>query len=168
LTLINRPWDPKNLLFLNGLFQLLWYPILIISAEVMGFFKTVAGYGLLPLLISQLLLPTAAYPSPSSLTNEDENVVQKRADAGDFYLRVMPLGASITAGDPEVPGDKEKNGYRKNLRDQLRFMGWEVNMVGNFNRGSMADNVSISEFPKTVALKETSNTPYFRLPTVSV
>ena len=24
--------------------------------------------------------------------------------AGDFYLRIMPLGASITKGDPSAPG----------------------------------------------------------------
>ncbi|KAK1676195.1 hypothetical protein BDP55DRAFT_728045 [Colletotrichum godetiae] len=52
----------------------------------------------------------------------------------------MAIGASITAGDPEYPGDTEENGYREALRDQLRFEGWKANMVGNLNRDSMSDN----------------------------
>ncbi|KFX87900.1 hypothetical protein V490_07963 [Pseudogymnoascus sp. VKM F-3557] len=52
----------------------------------------------------------------------------------------MPLGASITAGEHEPSDDLDKNGYRKYLRDKLRFEGWKVNMVGNFNRGNMNDN----------------------------
>ncbi|KAI1149546.1 hypothetical protein F4825DRAFT_49431 [Nemania diffusa] len=56
--------------------------------------------------------------------------------AQDFYLRVMPLGASITEGVESSDG----NGYRKWLRQQLRFHGWKVNMVGSKNDGTMADN----------------------------
>jgi hypothetical protein len=39
--------------------------------------------------------------------------------ARDFYLRVMPLGASITQGQ----GSSDQNGYRKSLRSQLRWKG---------------------------------------------
>ncbi|KAF4944222.1 hypothetical protein FSARC_14725 [Fusarium sarcochroum] len=59
--------------------------------------------------------------------------------AEDFYLRIMPLGASITRGEP-APEDTHKNGYRKPLRDQLRSEGWKVNMVGSYSYGEMADN----------------------------
>ena len=63
--------------------------------------------------------------------------------AEDFYLRLMPLGASITRGDPADPEDPDQNGYRKFLRDRLRFDGWEVNMVGSVsNWGNMNDRVS--------------------------
>jgi lysophospholipase L1-like esterase len=55
----------------------------------------------------------------------------------------MPLGASITRGDPADPDDPDKNGYRKFLRDRLRFDGWEVNMVGSVSSwGNMNDRVS--------------------------
>ena len=60
----------------------------------------------------------------------------RRAD--DFYLRIMPLGASITYGLVSSDG----NGYRKALRDQLRFDGWKVNMVGSLFGGTMNDSVS--------------------------
>lgn len=61
-----------------------------------------------------------------------------RRAAKDFYLRVMPLGASITQGYKSSDG----NGYRKWLRSQLRFHGWKVNMVGSERDGTMADSVS--------------------------
>ncbi|KAF1993338.1 carbohydrate esterase family 3 protein, partial [Amniculicola lignicola CBS 123094] len=51
-------------------------------------------------------------------------------------LRIMPLGASITQGAASVP----LNGYRKGLRDQLRFLGYEVNMVGSGSDGAFNDN----------------------------
>jgi len=57
--------------------------------------------------------------------------------AKDFYLRILPLGASITQGYKS----SDKNGYRKLLRQQLRWKGWKVNMVGTKNDGDMADNV---------------------------
>ncbi|KAF4445873.1 hypothetical protein F53441_10435 [Fusarium austroafricanum] len=50
----------------------------------------------------------------------------------------MPLGASIVAG--EYSQDSNKNGFRKFTRDKLRERGWKVNMVGNRNSGTMADN----------------------------
>ncbi|KAG4424355.1 hypothetical protein IFR04_002596, partial [Cadophora malorum] len=59
----------------------------------------------------------------------------KARDAKDFYLRIMPLGASITEGVASSNG----NGYRKWLRQQLRWKGWKVNMVGSKANGNMAD-----------------------------
>ncbi|CAD0113390.1 unnamed protein product [Aureobasidium uvarum] len=47
----------------------------------------------------------------------------------------MPLGASITEGVRSSDG----NGYRRAIRDQLRFKGWKVNMVGSKQNGKMAD-----------------------------
>ncbi|KAL6229273.1 SGNH hydrolase-type esterase domain-containing protein [Aspergillus navahoensis] len=51
-------------------------------------------------------------------------------------LRILPLGASITWGLRSTDG----NGYRKALRDQLRYKGFEVNMVGSRANGTMVDN----------------------------
>ena len=81
------------------------------------------------------------------------NNLQRRADPLDFYLRIMPLGASITKGDP-VPEGTHGNGYRKAIRDQLRFEGYEVNMVGSQPHGEMADSVLLprQDFAKTVLL----------------
>ncbi|TGJ79062.1 hypothetical protein E0Z10_g9703 [Xylaria hypoxylon] len=71
----------------------------------------------------------------SFITSRDDDTVSI-SEAQDFYLRVMPLSASITEGMYSSDG----NGYRKWLRDQLRYMGWKVNMVGSKNDGTMADN----------------------------
>ncbi|KAF5982347.1 acetylxylan esterase [Fusarium bulbicola] len=76
--------------------------------------------------------------------NEFDNLTVKvdqtsgldRRAAKDFYLRVMPLGASITQGYKSSDG----NGYRKWLRTQLPFRGWKVNMVGSERDGTMADS----------------------------
>lgn len=59
--------------------------------------------------------------------------------AADFFIRAMPLGASITQGVASTDG----NGYRKYFRDQLRFNGWKVNMVGSKQDGTMNDRVRI-------------------------
>jgi hypothetical protein len=55
-----------------------------------------------------------------------------------FMLRILPLGASITQGYKS----KDENGYRKWLRQQLRYAGWEVDMIGSKKTGTMHDNVS--------------------------
>jgi hypothetical protein len=73
---------------------------------------------LLPSLTTALVLPPRAVP--------------------DFYLRIMPLGASITEGVKSSDG----NGYRKPLREMLTGKGWKVNMVGSKKVGTMQDNVS--------------------------
>ncbi|GAM34923.1 hypothetical protein TCE0_015r02825 [Talaromyces pinophilus] len=57
-------------------------------------------------------------------------------DAEYFTLRVMPLGASITQGYLS----SDNNGYRKVLREQLRYSGWPVNTVGSLADGTMLDN----------------------------
>ncbi|KAJ4389643.1 hypothetical protein N0V93_007115 [Gnomoniopsis smithogilvyi] len=67
----------------------------------------------------------------SNSTVNIENRAQISSDslkerAGSFYLRILPLGGSITVGW----GSSTGNGYRKPLRDQLRKDGWKVNMVG--------------------------------------
>ncbi|KAF5009941.1 hypothetical protein FDECE_3883 [Fusarium decemcellulare] len=60
-------------------------------------------------------------------------VLEKRAQPD---LRVMALGASIVFG----VGSSDGNGFRKLLRDQLRFSGYKVDMVGTKNGGTMKDN----------------------------
>ncbi|MBE3045471.1 hypothetical protein IMZ48_23575 [Candidatus Bathyarchaeota archaeon] len=92
-----------------------------------------------------LIQPCLAFPFSSDLavaetTSNHDDGLFKRADKPGVYLRIMPLGASITAGD--FSDNISKTGYRKLLRDKLRWEGWEVNMVGNFNSGKMNDNVS--------------------------
>ncbi len=76
--------------------------------------------------------------SPGANTNPNDiafaNLTRR---AGNFYLRVMPLGASITEGVASADG----NGYRKWIRDALRFNGWQVNMVGSKQNGKMKDKV---------------------------
>jgi len=83
---------------------------------------------------------TTSYPALANgtdyLESEDASGLDKRA-AKDFYLRILPLGASITQGIKS----SDENGYRKLLRQQLRWKGWKVNMVGTKNNGNMADNV---------------------------
>jgi hypothetical protein len=74
--------------------------------------------------------------SYSTLRPRDPNTTLA-ARAGNFYLRILPLGASITLGTMSSDG----NGYRKALRDQLRFDGWNVNMVGSVGSGTMKDRV---------------------------
>jgi hypothetical protein len=59
--------------------------------------------------------------------------------ADNFTLRIMPLGASITQGYKS----SDNNGYRKALREQLRHVGWPVNMVGSLSDGTMHDNVRV-------------------------
>ncbi|OKO99203.1 hypothetical protein PENSUB_8590 [Penicillium subrubescens] len=66
---------------------------------------------------------------------KSSSVLQKR-DNGTFLLRIMPLGASITLGY----GSTDHNGYRKPLRQQLRYAGWQVNMIGSLRNGTMHDN----------------------------
>ncbi|KAK9590735.1 hypothetical protein V6Z92_003825 [Aspergillus fumigatus] len=62
--------------------------------------------------------------------------IAERDDAPKVPLRILPLGASITWGYLSSTG----NGYRKPLRDKLRFEGWEVDMVGSKSNGDMRDN----------------------------
>ena len=109
-----------------------------------------AGFGVLAVSFIQ---PCLAFPFSSNVTLSQttpnyDNALFKRAEPQDFYLRIMPLGASITAGEHAPDEDEEKNGYRKYLRDKLRSEGWKVNMVGNLNSGNMKDNVSSPLIPR--------------------
>ncbi|KAF1817154.1 hypothetical protein P152DRAFT_9677 [Eremomyces bilateralis CBS 781.70] len=81
--------------------------------------------------------PQATYPLPHEAETSviSSNVLQVRADVKPFTLRIMPLGASITAGY----GTTFEQGYRKPLRDQLRWRGWPVNMIGS-SRGASEVN----------------------------
>ncbi|KAL4901476.1 SGNH hydrolase-type esterase domain-containing protein [Aspergillus multicolor] len=47
-------------------------------------------------------------------------------------LRILPPGASITNGE----GSSHRNGYRKHLRDALRYAQAEVDMVGSKRDGT--------------------------------
>jgi len=78
---------------------------------------------------------TAANPIPEYSDNDSYNKTLASRQA-KVALRIMPLGASITQGAASVP----LNGYRKGLRDQMRFLGHEVNMVGSAQDGNFNDN----------------------------
>ncbi|KAI4602200.1 hypothetical protein KJ359_009438 [Pestalotiopsis sp. 9143b] len=66
--------------------------------------------------------------------------IARRQAVGSVPLRILTLGASIVYGY----GSSDQNGFRKKLRDQLRYRGWEVNMVGSKRNGNMVDNVSFN------------------------
>ena len=102
-----------------------------------------AGIGLVAFSVAGPVA-TNSLSAETSIVPALDYALDRRADPGDFYLRIMPLGASIIAGDYSPP---EKNGYRKFTRDKLRSDGWKVNMVGNFNQGSMSDNVRVPGRP---------------------
>ncbi|KAJ5210172.1 Lipase GDSL [Penicillium cf. griseofulvum] len=78
----------------------------------------------------------SASPVISDLVSDsDVSAIQAR-DTKPFPLRILPLGASITMGYKS----KDGNGYRKWLREQLRYAGWEVDMIGTMKNGTMHDN----------------------------
>ncbi|KGO71476.1 Lipase, GDSL [Penicillium italicum] len=88
-----------------------------------------------------LLWLTLVSASPAILNDNPasaDSVVStpQTRDTKPFALRVLPLGASITRGYKS----KDGNGYRKWLRQQLRYAGWEVDMVGTMKSGTMHDN----------------------------
>ncbi|KAL2866942.1 SGNH/GDSL hydrolase family protein [Aspergillus lucknowensis] len=83
--------------------------------------------------------------SSSSSTPSISNEPHPRATK-PFLLRVMPLGASITVGYRSSDG----NGYRKFLREQLRYAGWEVDMVGSLNNGTMKDHQNEGHYGDTI------------------
>lgn len=110
---------------------------------MVSFRAVLAGLGLATVaqLPSCLAFPTTNLSLGYDLY--DENALLKRQEDDNekpFWLRIMPLGASITAGTNGPPGS-DGNGYRKFLRDKLRLDGWQVNMVGTFQHGTMNDNV---------------------------
>ncbi|KAH8883564.1 hypothetical protein GQ53DRAFT_732005 [Thozetella sp. PMI_491] len=84
-----------------------------------------------------------AYPSPvlpelPDLVNttsvlDEPSALLKRALPD---LRVLCVGASIVWGLQST----DNNGFRKGLRDELRYQGYQVDMVGTKHNGNMKDN----------------------------
>ncbi|KAI1120810.1 carbohydrate esterase family 3 protein [Nemania abortiva] len=74
----------------------------------------------------------------SPIKQGDDSPSARRATGfgNGMWLRIMPLGASITYGYTSNDG----NGYRKFLRDMIVNNGNLVNMVGSRRNGTMEDN----------------------------
>ncbi|KAL3439969.1 SGNH hydrolase-type esterase domain-containing protein [Aspergillus insuetus] len=87
-----------------------------------------------------LEMATLAYPSPPLPLNFTNGwtgpLISRRQNSNLPDLCILPLGASITYGFESTDG----NGYWKYLRDQLRFIGYEVNMVGSQRPKGMNNN----------------------------
>jgi hypothetical protein len=84
--------------------------------------------------------PVAGRMADSDSLHEQGNAELRRAS----HLRIMPLGASITAG--LIAGVGLTNGYRKPLLDRLVKDGWKVNMVGTQSSGTMTERVRLVTF----------------------
>ncbi|KAI3322320.1 carbohydrate esterase family 3 protein [Xylariaceae sp. AK1471] len=72
-------------------------------------------------------------------THQNDDSLDARDGAGfakGIWLRIMPLGASITYGLLSTTG----NGYRGPLRNQIVAYGNDVNMAGSRRNGTMEDN----------------------------
>ncbi|KAI1177242.1 carbohydrate esterase family 3 protein [Nemania sp. FL0916] len=85
--------------------------------------------------LTQVIVLAGPIMSP----REDETTNARRDAAGfakGVWLRIMPLGASITYGLLSSDG----NGYRNDLRNQIVKYGNDVNMVGSRRNGTMEDN----------------------------
>lgn len=65
----------------------------------------------------------------------DESALEERSFANGLFLRIMPLGASITHG----VGSSTGNGYRAFLRDRLNGNGNDVTYVGSNPGGDMSN-----------------------------
>ncbi|KAI1820427.1 carbohydrate esterase family 3 protein [Xylaria intraflava] len=85
-----------------------------------------------------LLKQGLALPNP--VNSRSTCRLPPREDGDGFsnglWLRIMPLGASITYGLKSSDG----NGYRDYLRDMIVDNGNDVNMVGSRRNGTMEDN----------------------------
>ncbi|KAL4804047.1 SGNH hydrolase-type esterase domain-containing protein [Aspergillus unguis] len=101
------------------------------------------GFSRAFLLLTLLAFLTTVSSLPS--LPADRNGIEPRASK-PFLLRVMPLGASITVGYQSSDG----TGYRKPLREQLRYAGWQVDMVGSLENGTMKDNQNEGHFGDTI------------------
>jgi lysophospholipase L1-like esterase len=95
----------------------------------------IARKAYLAILIS-LLTATDYLPVRSHNGHDASHLVERTAPIG-HPLRIMPLGASMTAGRDSTTG----NGYRKDLLDKLEADGNNVTYVGTQFYGTMADNV---------------------------
>ncbi|KAJ5124542.1 uncharacterized protein N7515_008367 [Penicillium bovifimosum] len=90
----------------------------------------------LAIVRASAIVPTKNLISaPASDSGDDVSTLRSR-DTKPFLLRILPFGASITMGYKSPDG----NGYREWLRQQLRYAGWEVDMVGTLQSGTMHDN----------------------------
>ncbi|KAK4461303.1 hypothetical protein QBC42DRAFT_330084 [Cladorrhinum samala] len=126
-----------------------------LNASILG--AAAAGVVLLQtqaVIADNSLLPlppdTIHQPLDNTILNPEfvfSAVVQTKRAAKDFFLRIMPLGASITQGF----GSTDGTGYRKLLRSRLRFAGWKVNMVGSKRDGGMADSDNEGHPGKVIA-----------------
>ncbi|OTA98047.1 carbohydrate esterase family 3 protein [Hypoxylon sp. CI-4A] len=88
----------------------------------------------LPLPTSTASIISELMPAPTASIIEAQNISLAKRDLVD--LRILPLGASIVWGLTSTDG----NGFRLPLRNQLRWEGYNVNMVGTLSHGDMADN----------------------------
>ncbi|KAJ6007797.1 hypothetical protein N7540_011773 [Penicillium herquei] len=99
--------------------------------------------GLFSPFISALSTPVDRIPHLASpIDNGFATVHPRSTDNSTFLLRVMPLGASITNGYLSTDG----NGYRDWIRQELRYKGWDVEMVGSLRNGTMVDNFNEGHF----------------------
>ncbi|KAJ5724730.1 hypothetical protein N7493_006458 [Penicillium malachiteum] len=99
--------------------------------------------GLFSPLISAISVPVDHIPNLASPINHDITTLHHRStDNSTFLLRLMPLGASITNGYLSTDG----NGYRDWIRQELRYKGWDVEMIGSLRNGTMIDNYNEGHF----------------------
>ncbi|KAJ5094338.1 hypothetical protein N7456_010199 [Penicillium angulare] len=99
--------------------------------------------GLLASFASALTVPADLVSNaPSTINNNDISSLQPRSVEEEYTLRIMPLGASITNGYRST----QHNGYRDWIRQQLRYKGWDVEMVGSLRNGTMIDNYNEGHF----------------------
>lgn len=88
-------------------------------------------------VICAALVQGVALAGVINLPNKNSASAQNSVGfGGGMWLRIMPLGASISYGYTSQDG----NGYRKFLRDQIVDYGNLVNMVGSRRNGTMEDN----------------------------
>ncbi|KAJ5994334.1 hypothetical protein N7451_010058 [Penicillium sp. IBT 35674x] len=81
-------------------------------------------------------------PTPAIAADRNDITTLRSRAEDPFLLRVMPLGASITNGYRSTG----HNGYRNYIRQQLRYKGWNVEMVGSLRNGTMIDNFNEGHF----------------------
>ncbi|KAJ5971226.1 uncharacterized protein N7479_001144 [Penicillium vulpinum] len=86
--------------------------------------------------LTLVLLASSAPTFDNMASSDSHDPALQTRDTKPFPLRILPLGASITMGYKS----KDGNGYRKWLREQLRYVGWKVDMVGTLKSGTMHDN----------------------------
>ncbi|KAJ5650890.1 uncharacterized protein N7484_004613 [Penicillium longicatenatum] len=96
---------------------------------------------LLSTFVLTFSLPDSIPSATIAAGRDDITTLRSRAE-DSLLLRIMPLGASITNGYLSTG----HNGYRSWLRQQLRYKGWEVEMVGSLRNGTMLDNFNEGHF----------------------